>query len=301
MDESRKRPGQNIQLSSLDDLLGTSGAESQEIVKIPLTSLLDNTNQYRKVEHNDYFFELTQSILDDGQITPIIVRPHPNRNRMYEIIAGHHRTEAHRYLDKDTIDAIVMDIDDNTSDIILFRSNLQKTDALPSERSKGYKLYMDAIKKRNKSKDNSKEFSPKKTARAELAEIQKISEPSIQRYLRLNFLIPPLLEFVDNKKIKIAVAESLSFLCEDSQRLVSDFLDLHCDHSLSPKQVKELRDYDAQGELSHNLVNSVLLPEEKITTKSYVKVKSDRIRRFFGTDTAREISQYIILLKGKLI
>lgn len=302
MNERIKRPGQNKQLSNLDDLFGTTAgsAEEQQIKKIPITSLLPHSKQYRNVIHDDHFMDLVNSIDIDGQIVPIIVRPHGNIAGKYEILAGHHRTVAHKHLSLDTIDAIIVDVDDNTADIVLVQSNIQKMDMIPSEKAKGYLLYMEVNKKRGfSSNDYLKRAAVGISTRAELAELQGVSETSIQRYIRLNYLIPQLLELVDMKKIKVAVGESLSFLSEYSQKMVSNFLDLNSNMSVDYSQASDLRKYDTQGELTPALVENILLVD-KSPTKTFKRSHTEKIYQYFDDNaTEEEITNIIVDLLEK--
>lgn len=201
------------------------------LLQVPL-DLLDpwidaagNTQPFRSYTPAE-LEDLADNIRQNGVITPIHVRP---LGRRFQILAGHNRSAAARMAGLTTIPAIVQETDDNAAAVILVDSNLKQRDKiLASEKAYAYKLKLDAMKRQGKRTDLTSCQNGTKLAEARAD--QKLSKNStdsarqIQRYIRLTYLIPSLLDLVDKGKLKLVAGSDISFLPQNIQELLADLM-----------------------------------------------------------------------------
>lgn len=195
---------------------GGFGLQGAQLTNVPV-ELLDpwedqggNPQPFRAYSE-EQIQELTENVRQLGIITPLRVRP---MGRRFQILAGHNRCEAARRLGLRTVPAMVENVDDDKAAVILVDSNLQqRQQLLPSEKAHAYKLKMDSQKHQGKRTDlTSSQIETKLRSDEQLAGKSEDSRASIQRYIRLNYLIPPLLDMVDAKALKLIAGVELSFL-----------------------------------------------------------------------------------------
>jgi ParB family chromosome partitioning protein len=195
----------NIGLKSYEDLFkDDKGRKTEEIVPIKLSELKPFEEQPFKVLDNDEMNELVESIKENGVLSPIVVRPHPEGG--YEILSGHRRAKACEKAGISEVPVVIKDLDDDTAVILLVDSNLQREHILPSEKAFAYQMKLEAMKRKagRPSKENGAQlgnnFEGKKSVEI-MAETSTDSRNQIQRFIRLTELIDPILEMVDNKQI----------------------------------------------------------------------------------------------------
>ncbi len=191
----------------------------------PWTDAAGNTQPFRSYTPAE-LENLADNIRQNGVITPIHVRP---LGRRFQILAGHNRSAAARMAGLTTIPAIVQETDDNAAAVILVDSNLKQRDKiLPSEKAYAYKLKLDAMKRQGKRTDLTSCQNGTKLAEAradqKLTKNSTDSARQIQRYIRLTYLIPSLLDLVDKGKLKLVAGSDISFLPQNIQEILADLM-----------------------------------------------------------------------------
>ena len=293
-------------LTSVDSLFTTQAerdeAKRETVTKIPLDEISDFPNHPFKVREDDSMTEMVESIMLHGVLVPGLVRP--KQDGSYEMVAGHRRKMASRLAGKTDMDCIVRELTDEEAIIIMVDSNLQREQLLPSEKAFAYKMKLDALKRQGKRLDlTSTPVGPKLGNRSnqELAEQSPDSKTQIQRYIRLTYLIPELLEMVDNSvtkdkelmQIALRPAVELSYLPEEEQRILLDTMELE-DCTPSHAQAIKMRQFSKEGKLTEEVICSIM-QEEKPNQKEQFRMPKDRINRFFAPGTpAQKIEDTIV-------
>ena len=266
-------------LTKLDDLFSTQEQRDEEklskIRDIPLTEIDDFPDHPFKVRDDEDMAQLIESIKERGVITPATVRQ--KEDGRYELISGHRRKRACELAGFDTLRCEVVDLNRDEATILMVESNYQRSQILPSEKAYAYKMRLEAMKRQagRPSKDNlvpvGQNFS-----REELATQSGESQTQIQRYIRLTNLVPELLDYVDEGRIKMRPAVELSFLDEDSQRDVVDEIDLN-DATPSHDQTIRMRKFFEEGKLTTEAIQAIM-SEEKPNQREKIVLRGDRVR-----------------------
>ena len=211
-----KSSAKKIELASVDDLFSTEegrqDAKLEKIQEIPLSELHPFRNHPFKVKDDEAMMETADSIKQYGVLVPAIARPDPEGG--YELVAGHRRHRASELAEKETMPVIVRDLDDDAATIIMVDSNLQRESLLPSERAFAYKMKLVAMSHQGRKGFTSAQLGRKcvgKESRELIAEQVGQSRNQISRYIRLTELIPEILEMVDNRKMALNPAVSISY------------------------------------------------------------------------------------------
>lgn len=271
----------NIDLTAfkLDDFFSTQedrDEEKKEKIELIDLSLIDDFPEHPfKVQENEDLSKLKESIKENGVLEPIIVRP--KENNRYEIIAGHRRKFASELLGKDFIPCIVRNMTREESIIYMVDSNLHRTNILPSEKAKAYKMKMEAIK-------NIKggPLGHNIRTRDLLGEENDESGRQVQRYLRLNELIPELLDMVDNSvtnekpAIALRPAVELSYLPKEDQKVLLNAIE-YSDATPSHAQAIKLRKESESNGLSEDFIEN-LMEEEKPNQVTKIKINENKIK-----------------------
>ena len=235
-----------------------------------------------KVIDNEEMEALTESILQNGIVSPLIVRPLENTDGEYEVISGHRRLYAAQKAGLLEVPALIYAIDRDAAAILLVDSNLHRERILPSEKAFAYKMRLEAMKRQagRPSKENGVPVGHNSIvgkSREILASESQDSNTQIQRYVRLTNLVPELLEFVDEGRIKMRPAVELSYLDEDCQRDVVDEIDLN-DATPSHDQTIRMRKLFNEGNLTTEAIHAVM-SEEKPNQKEKIVLRGDRVRQ----------------------
>lgn len=294
-------------LTSVDSLFTTQAerdeAKRETVVKIPLDEISDFPNHPFKVREDDSMTEMVESIMLHGVLVPGLVRTKPDGG--YEMVAGHRRKMASRLAGKTDMDCIVRELTDEEAIIIMVDSNLQREQLLPSEKAFAYKMKLDALKRQGQRTDLTS--SPMDNKLKGITSAQQISgktgdsQPQIYRYIRLTYLIPKLLEMVDNSvtkdkelmQIAMRPAVELSYLPENEQRMLLDTMELE-DCTPSHAQAIKMRQFSKEGKLTEEVICSIM-QEEKPNQKEQFRMPKDRINRFFAPGTpAQKIEDTIV-------
>ncbi|MBQ6380397.1 MAG: ParB/RepB/Spo0J family partition protein [Clostridia bacterium] len=197
--------------------------DKTKLTEIAINQIDDFPNHPFKVTDDIQMVELTESIKKSGLLLPVLIRP--KKGGRYEMISGHRRMRASELAGNKTIKAIVCDYDDDTAAIVMVESNIhQRENMLPSEKAFAYKILYDAMKHQGKRQDKTC-APPGHKSRDDLSEKIGESREQIRRYIRLTELVPELLEFMDEGKMAMRPAVELSYLDEESQRELVDFID----------------------------------------------------------------------------
>ena len=251
-------------------------------------------NPFHVVE-DEMLSELAESIKEFGIVTPIITRPKEDGNG-YEIIAGQRRVRASELAGINTVPAFVLPLDRDRAIITLVDSNLQRENILPSERAFAYKMKSEAMKRQGFRTDlTSSQVGTKLRTDDKVAQGFGVGRMTVQRFIRLTELIPPILLMVDEGKIALTPAVELSFLKKDEQEnLFATMESEEATPSLS--QAQRMKTLSQSGRLDMDMIFSIMT-EEKGNQKETVKIGMERLKKYFpkGT-TPKQMEDTIIKL-----
>lgn len=292
-------------LLSVDSLFTTQTerdeAKRETVRDIPLTEISDFPNHPFKVRMDESMMEMADSVRQYGVLVPGLVRPKPEGG--YEMVAGHRRKKAGELAEKETVPCIVRDLTDDEATIIMVDSNLQREQILPSEKAFAYKMKLDAMRRQAGRPRNATPVGPNFGARSnqELADQSPDGKTQIQRFIRLTYLIPELLDLVDNAVLKekdkqqmaLRPAVELSYLREEEQKALFELIEAE-DCTPSHAQAIKMRNFSQAGKLSEDVILSIM-QEEKGNQVEQFKIPKERINRFFAPGTpAQKIEDTIV-------
>ena len=268
-------------LTKLDDLFTTQAQREEEklskIRDIPLELIDDFPEHPFKVREDEDMLQLIESIRDRGVITPATVRQ--KEDGRYELISGHRRKRACELAGFQTLRCEVVDLSRDEATILMVESNFQRSQILPSEKAFAYKMRLDAMKRQaGRPRKNNLVPVGQNYSREELASQSGESQTQIQRYIRLTYLVPELLEFVDQGRIKMRPAVELSYLDEDCQRDVVDEIDMN-DATPSHDQTIRMRKFFEERKLTTEVIQAIM-SEEKPNQKEKITLSMDRVEKF---------------------
>ena len=267
-------------LTKLDDLFTTQAQRDEEqlskIRDIPLELIDDFPDHPFKVRDDEDMMQLVESVKERGVITPATVRQ--KEDGRYELVSGHRRKRACELAGFETLRSEIVDLNRDEATILMVESNFQRSEILPSEKAFAYKMRLEAMK-RQAGRPTKNNLVPvgQNYSREELAAQSGESQTQIQRYIRLTNLVPELLEFVDEGRIKMRPAVELSYLDEDCQRDVVDEIDLN-DVTPSHDQTIRMRKLFNEGNLTTEAIHAVM-SEEKPNQKEKIVLRGDRVRQ----------------------
>ena len=266
-------------LSRLDDLFSTQEQRDDEklskIRDIPLTEIDDFPDHPFKVRDDEDMAQLVESIKERGVITPATVRQ--KEDGRYELISGHRRKRACELAGFETLRCEVVDLNRDEATILMVESNYQRSQILPSEKAFAYKMRLEAMKRQGERTDLTSRPVGNKLSVTQVADEVGDSERQIHRYVRLTNLVPELLDYVDEGRIKMRPAVELSYLDEDSQRDVVDEIDLN-DATPSHDQTIRMRKFFDDGKLTTEAIQAIM-SEEKPNQKEKIVLRGDRVRQ----------------------
>ena len=251
-------------------------------------------NPFHVVE-DEMLTELAESIKEFGIVTPIITRPKEDGNG-YEIIAGQRRVRASELAGINTIPAFVLPLDRDRAIITLVDSNLQRENILPSERAFAYKMKSEAMKRQGFRTDlTSSQVGTKLRTDDKVAQGFGVGRMTVQRFIRLTELIPPILQMVDEGKIALTPAVELSFLKKDEQEnLFATMESEEATPSLS--QAQRMKTLSQSGRLDMDMIFSIMT-EEKGNQKETLKINTSKLKKYFPKNTTpKQMEDTIIKL-----
>ena len=255
---------------------------------LPIDKLHPFENHPFQVKDDDEMDQLVFSVLTQGLLTPIVVRETDIEE--YEVISGHRRLRACQKAGIETVPALIYSMDRDAAIIALVDSNLHREHLLPSEKAFAYKMKMEAESRQGQRNDlTSDRVGPKLTA----ATISEDSASQVKRYIRLTYLIPEILQMVDEKKIALTPAVELSYLTESEQRDLLETMESEdCTPSLSQSQ--QLKKLSQSGVLNMDRILE-LLQQPKANQEEKLRFDLKDIRHYFPKNYTTERIQKTIL------
>lgn len=249
-----------------------------------------------KVLDNEEMEILTESIKEQGVLSPLIVRPMENKPDEYEVISGHRRLCASIKAGLTQVPALIYPLDRNAAMIAVVDSNIHREKLLPSEKAFSYKMKMEAMKAQGKRTDLTlSQAATKSDTAAEIGKTQGESRDQVFRYIRLTNLIPELLQKVDEGMIALSPAVELSYLSEEQQKIL---LDAMCLNDCTPSHAQSIRMKKSaqQGDLSSDSIYEIM-SEEKANQTEHISFKVQDIRAFFPKHyTQKQMTETILKL-----
>ena len=251
-------------------------------------------NPFHLVE-DEQLMELSESIKEFGMAAPILTRPAEDGNG-YEVIAGQRRVRASELAGIESVPAFVLPIDRDRAIITLVDSNIQRESVLPSERAFAYKMKLDAMKRQGYRTDLTLSQVGTKSRTDEIvAKGFGVSKSTVQRFIRLTELIPPILQMVDEGRIALTPGAELSFLTQKEQENLLTTMESE-DATPSLAQAQRMKKLSQTGQLDMDTIFAIMT-EEKGNQKETVKIGMDKLRKYFprGT-TPQQMEETIIRL-----
>ena len=247
------------------------------------------------VAEDETLSELAESIKEFGIVTPIITRPKEDGNG-YEVIAGQRRVRASELAGINTIPAFVLPLDRDRAIITLVDSNLQRENILPSERAFAYKMKSEAMKRQGFRTDlTSSQVVTKLRTDDKVAQGFGVGRMTVQRFIRLTELIPPILRMVDEGKIALTPAVELSFLKKDEQEnLFATMESEEATPSLS--QAQRMKSLSQSRRLDMDTIFAIMT-EEKGNQNETLKINTSKLKKYFPKNTTpKQMEETIIKL-----
>lgn len=272
-------------LPELDDIFSTQEerdeAKLKKIHDIPLDQIDPFPNHPFQVRDDEDMMNLVDSVLENGIITPAMVRK--KEDGRYEIVSGHRRYRACQLAGIETLRAEIVDMTRDEAIIAMVESNFQRSEILPSEKAFAYKMRLEAMNRQGQRTDlTSGPVGPKLRSDEKLAQEVNDSARQIKRYIRLTNLTPELLQLVDDRKIGLRPAVELSYIPEDLQESIYDaVLEEQC--TPTHAQAIRMRKMNDEGNLTMEAIEAIMM-EEKPNQKERIVLRGDRFRDLFPKD-----------------
>ena len=265
-----------------------SNTREVQAMQLPIQKLRPFENHPFQVKDDDEMNQLVWSVLTQGVLTPLVVRPLENDE--YEVISGHRRLYACQKAGIEMVPALIYALDRDAAAVALVDSNLHREKILPSEKAFTYKLKMDALSHQGASRQLGEKWSV-----SQLSEAGTDSERQIHRYIRLTELIPQILSMVDAGRIALTPAVELSYLTgQEQQDLLETMESEDCTPSLS--QAVQMKKLSQSGELNMDRIFEILR-EPKANQQEKISFRVDDLRKFFPKSySAARIQERILKL-----
>ena len=268
-------------------------AEAEQVVQLKISELHPFEGHPFQVRDDEEMQQMVESLSEFGVLVPLIVRPDPYGG--YEILSGHRRHRASELAEKETVPAIIRDLDDDAAIILMCDSNLQRENILPSERAWAFKMKQDAIKHQGKRTDlTSVQVAPKLTTEI-IGEAAGMSKDTVKRYIRLTNLIPEVMEMVDSKQIAFNPAVELSYLKPSEQKEFLEAMDA-TQASPSLSQAQRMKKLSQEGNCTL-VAMCEIMNEVKKGELDHVTIRNDVLRKYFPKSyTPKQMEDTIIRL-----
>ena len=274
--------------------------QSETITFIPIEKLIPFRNHPFQIRDDEQMKMITESIRSVGVLVPAIARPLPDGK--YELISGHRRKRASEILGLSTLPVIIRVVDHDTATVMMVDSNFQREEILPSERAMAYKMKLEAIKRQGArtdlTSDQVGQKSEKKSSRDLIAENSPDSSSQIQRYLRLNELIPELLQMVDERKIALTPAAEISYLTKDEQEIL--FMTIDCEMATpSLSQAQRMKQISREGQLTDDMILQIMSEKKKPECWN-LTIPMNKVSKYFPKSyTPQRMEEVILALLDK--
>ena len=276
--KTKTRPGEKIQIKSVQELLGVVNEESAMDIEIyKITGFADHPF---KVLDDEKMQELVESIKANGVLSPVLIRP--KGNDTYEMISGHRRLHAAKLAGLTAIPAIIRELTDDEAVIAMVDANIQREELLPSEKAFAYKMKLGAMNRQGDRNDLTSSQIGTKLRRSDqlLAEQSGESKNTIHRYIRLTELIPDLLDYVDQKRIQFTVAVDISYIDAEIQKWLYEYIKEN--GTVKAKQISLLREACSSGPMTQSKMISILNESQPGRLPSSKNIISEKkLREYF--------------------
>lgn len=234
--------------------------------------------------------ELVESVRTYGILSPLLARP---KGEGYELVSGHRRRLAAQKLGLPTVPVLVREMTDDEAVILMVDSNLQRENLLPSEKAFAYQMKLEAMKHQGKS--TSCKVCTKSRTDEMIGKHESVSARTIQNYIRLTNLVPPLLQMVDDGRIAFSPAVELSYLTRDEQTELWDLIGQE-DATPSLSQALRMKQLSREAKLTPEVLYAILT-EEKPNQKEQIRIKTESLRKYFPRNySAQQMEREIIKL-----
>ena len=268
--------------------------QEEVVVRLPLTDLHPFPDHPFQVRDDEEMRAMVSSVKDKGVTQPAIVRPREDGG--YEIVSGHRRQKASELAGFADMPCIVRNLTDDEAITQMVEDNLnQREEILPSERAKALKMQLEAIK--HQGSRTSGQIDPKdagKRSNEIVAERNKMAVKQVQRYIRLNELVPDLMALMDAKKLGFTTAVELSYISKKNQNYIAVAIDSQ-QSSPSQAQAKRMRELDEKKLLNGDVIDGIMMEDKKEVDK--VILTGAELSKYFGKETTpREMKDQIIKL-----
>lgn len=277
-------------------------AKLEKVQMLPLGELNPFPDHPFEVRDDEEMEKLVDSIRVHGVLMPAIARTRPDGS--YELVAGHRRKRACELAGLQETPVLVREMDDDTATILMVDSNVQREHVLPSEKAKAYKMKLDAIKRKSgrPSKENSRQVVGNFESADLVGETSGESGRQVQRYIRLNNLIPELMEMVDENKLKFNPAVEISYLTPEEQEDFFQYIDGQvCSPSLS--QAQKLKAASREGQLTPEKLETIMTaqPPSVKPREMQISISMDRVRKYFpkGYTSEQIVNQILRILEAQ--
>ena len=260
------------------------------ISQLPPDKLTPFAKHPYRVREDAAMDELVESIRVHGILSPLLARP---KGDGYELVSGHRRRLAAQKLGLSTVPVLVREMTDDEAVILMVDSNLQRENLLPSEKAFAYKMKLEAMKHQGKS--TSCKVCTKSRTDEMIGKHESISARTIQNYIRLTNLVPPLLQMVDDGRIAFSPAVELSYLTRDEQTELWDLIGRE-DATPSLSQSLRMKQLSREAKLTPEVLYAILT-EEKPNQKEQIRIKTESLRKYFPCNySAQQMEREIIKL-----
>lgn len=260
------------------------------IQQLPPDKLVPFQNHPYQVREDAALLELIESIRTHGVLSPLLARPKEER---YELVSGHRRRLAAQKLGLKTVPVLVREMSDDEAVILMVDSNLQRENLLPSEKAFAYKMKLEAMKHQGKA--TSCKVCTKSRTDELIGQRESVSARTIQNYIRLTNLVPPLLQMVDDGRIAFSPAVELSYLTKEEQAELWDLIGQE-DATPSLSQAIRMKQLSREAKLTPEVLYAILT-EEKPNQKEHVRIKTESLRKYFPRNySAQQMEREILKL-----
>jgi len=260
------------------------------ISRLPPDKLSPFAKHPYQVREDAAMDELTESIRVHGVLSPLLARP---KGEGYELVSGHRRRLAAQKLGLPTVPVLVREMTDDEAVILMVDSNLQRENLLPSEKAFAYQMKLEAMKHQGKS--TSCKVCTKSRTDEMIGKHESVSARTIQNYIRLTNLVPPLLQMVDDGRIAFSPAVELSYLTRDEQAELWDLIGRE-DATPSLSQALRMKQLSREAKLTPEVLYAILT-EEKPNQKEQIRIKTESLRKYFPRNySAQQMEREIIKL-----
>lgn len=259
------------------------------ISQLPPDKLTPFAKHPYRVQEDAAMDELVESVRTHGILSPLLARP---KGEGCELVSGHRRRLAAQKLGLPTVPVLVREMTDDEAVILMVDSNLQRENLLPSEKAFAYKMKLEAMKHQGKATSGQ---LVQKLSVEKVADEANENYKTVQRYIRLTNLVPPLLQMVDDGRIAFSPAVELSYLTRDEQAELWDLIGRE-DATPSLSQALRMKQLSREAKLTPEVLYAILT-EEKPNQKEQIRIKTDSLRKYFPRNySAQQMEREIIKL-----